>query len=93
MEYLLSRLQQFQGIINVNDLQLINEGFHNKTIKRSITHPYDIIYTMTGKFMGKAAMCPPTITEMNMSQNSVVLHTASPKEAAFLTIYLNSQIN
>lgn len=48
---------------------------------------------MTGKFMGKAAMCPPTIAEMNMSQNSVVLRTASPKEAAFLTIYLNSQIN
>ncbi len=40
--------------INANDLQLINEGFHNKTIKRSITHPYDIIYTMTGKFMGKS---------------------------------------
>lgn len=48
---------------------------------------------MTGKFMGKAAMCPPTIAEMNMSQNSVVLRIASPKEAAFLTIYLNSQIN
>lgn len=79
--------------INVNDLQLINEGFHKKTIKRSITYPYDIIYTMTGKFMGKAAMCPPTISEMNMSQNSVVLRTDSPKKAAFLTIYLNSQIN
>lgn len=79
--------------INVNDLHLINETFHNKNIKRSITYPYDIIYTMTGKFMGKAAMCPPTISEMNMSQNSVVLRTASPKESAFLTIYLNSQIN
>lgn len=79
--------------INVNDLQLINESYHNKTIKRSITHPYDIIYTMTGKFMGKAAMCPPTISEMNISQNSVVLRTSSPKESAFLTIYLNSQIN
>lgn len=79
--------------INVNDLQKINKNFHAKTIKRSITRPYDIIYTMTGKFMGKAAMCPPTIAEMNMSQNSVVLHTATPKEAAFLTIYLNSQIN
>lgn len=79
--------------INVNDLQVINSGFHKKTIKRSITRPYDIIYTMTGKFMGKAAMCPATIPEMNMSQNSVVLHTESSKEAAFLTIYLNSQIN
>lgn len=79
--------------INVNDLQRISESFHNKTIKRSITYPYDVIYTMTGKFMGKAAMCPPTIAEMNMSQNSVVLHTASPKEAAFLTIFLNSEIN
>ncbi|WP_405353842.1 hypothetical protein [Fusobacterium vincentii] len=79
--------------INVNDLQLINKDFHSKTIKRSITYPYNIIYTMTGKFMGKAAMCPPTILEMNMSQNSVVLCAASPKEAAFLTIYLNSQIN
>ena len=36
---------------------------------------------------------PPTISEMNMSQNSVVIHTATPKEAAFLTIYLNSKIN
>lgn len=79
--------------INTNDLQRINENFHNTTIKRSITHPYDIIYTTTGKFMGKAAMCPPTISEMNMSQNSVVIHTATPKEAAFLTIYLNSKIN
>lgn len=79
--------------INVNDLQYVNQNFHARKLKRSITRPYDIIYTMTGKFMGKAAMCPPTIAEMNMSQNSVVLHTASQKEAAFLTIYLNSQIN
>ena len=48
---------------------------------------------MTGKFMGKAALCPPTITEMNMSQNSVVLHTDTPEKAAFLTIFLNSRIN
>ncbi len=79
--------------VNVNDLQRINVKFHHKEIKRSITYPYDVIYTMTGKFMGKAAMCPPTITEMNMSQNSVVLHTASPRQAVFLTIFLNSQIN
>ncbi len=79
--------------INVNDLQSINESFHRKNIKRSITTPYDIIYTMTGKFMGKAAMCPCTISEMNMSQNSVVFHTNSKEEAAFLTIFLNSEIN
>lgn len=79
--------------ININDLQSINEAFHRKNIKRSITLPYDVIYTMTGKFMGKAAMCPLTISEMNMSQNSVVFHTNSKEEAAFLTIYLNSEIN
>ena len=79
--------------INVNDLQSINEKFHRTSIKRSITRPYDVIYTMTGKFMGKAAMCPCTISEMNMSQNSVVFHNKSKEEAAFLTIYLNSQIN
>jgi|GEM_PF-616996 len=79
--------------INTNDLYLINSNFHKKSLKRSITKPYDIIYTMTGKFMGKAALCPPTITEMNMSQNSVVLHTDTPEKAAFLTIFLNSSIN
>lgn len=79
--------------INTNDLYLINSNFHNKSLKRSITKPYDIIYTMTGKFMGKAALCPPTIAEMNMSQNSVVLHTDTPEKAAFLTIFLNSSIN
>lgn len=79
--------------INVNDLQKIDSKFHATTIKRSITRPYDVIYTMTGKFMGKAAMCPITIHEMNMSQNSVVLHTKSPLQAAFLTIFLNSKIN
>ena len=79
--------------ININDLQLIDESYHRQTIKRSITHPYDVIFTMTGKFMGKAAMCPPTIAEMNMSQNSVLLKTKSALESAFLTIFLNSQIN
>ncbi|MDO4154068.1 MAG: hypothetical protein Q4E21_04360 [Clostridia bacterium] len=79
--------------INTNDLHLINSNFHNNSLKRSITKPYDIIYTMTGKFMGKAALCPPTINEMNMSQNSVVLHTDTPEKAAFLTIFLNSRIN
>lgn len=79
--------------INMNDLQSINENYHRTVLKRSITRPYDVIFTMTGKFMGKAAMCPCTITEMNMSQNSVVFHTQSREEAAFLTIYLNSQIN
>ena len=48
---------------------------------------------MTGKYMGKAALCPPTINEMNMSQNSVVLRTESPLHSAFLTIFLNSDIN
>lgn len=79
--------------INMNDLQLINRDYHEKFLKRSITKPYDIIFTMTGKFMGKAALCPPTISEMNMSQNSVVFHTKTPEEAAFLTIFLNSEIN
>lgn len=79
--------------INVTDLHLINCQYHEKKLKRSITKPYDIIFTMTGKFMGKAALCPPTIPEMNMSQNSVVLHTKTPEEAAFLTIFLNSEIN
>ena len=79
--------------ININDLQSIAESFHKTTIKRSITHPYDIIFTMTGKFMGKAAMCPCIISEMNMSQNSVVFHNESKEKAAFLTIFLNSQIN
>lgn len=79
--------------ININDLYLIDANYHKKQLKRSITKPYDIIFTMTGKFMGKAAMCPPIIEEMNMSQNSVVLHTNTPEEAAFLTIFLNSQAN
>lgn len=79
--------------INVNDLQSINSAFHRKKLKRSITKPYDVIYTMTGKFMGKAALCPCTISEMNMSQNSVVFHMRTPEEAAFLTIFLNSQVN
>ena len=79
--------------VNVNDLHLINRDYHEKSLKRSITKPYDVIFTMTGKFMGKAALCPPTIPEMNMSQNSVVLHTKTPEEAAFLTIFLNSEIN
>ena len=80
-------------LINVNDLYYISPEYHKKTLKRSITKPYDIIFTMTGKFMGKAALCPPTIPELNMSQNSVLLRTDNPLKAAFLTIFLNSQIN
>ena len=80
-------------LINVNDLQSISKVIHQTTLKRAITKPYDVIYTMTGKFMGKAALCPHTIPEMNMSQNSVVLRMDSPKKAAFLTIFLNSRIN
>lgn len=79
--------------INTNDLYYINEKFHRTTIKRSITKPYDVVYSMTGKFMGKAALCPPTISELNMSQNSVVLKTDSPLKSAYLTIFLNSEIN
>lgn len=80
-------------IINVNNLQTINADYHRKTLRRSVTKPYDVIFTMTGKFMGKAAMCPKTIAEMNMSQNSVVFHTKSKEEAAFLSIFLNSEVN
>lgn len=79
--------------INMNDLHNINEDFHKTIIKRSITKPYDVIYSMTGKFMGKAALCPPTIKELNMSQNSVVLRTKTPLISAFITIFLNSEIN
>jgi len=79
--------------INLNDLHYIHPDFHNIKIKRSITKPFDVIYSMTGKFMGKAALSPPTIPEINMSQNSVVLKTKSPIHSALLTIFLNSLIN
>lgn len=82
-----------RDLININDLHFIHPEFHRKKIKRSITKPYDIIYSMTGKFMGKAALCPNTINELNMSQNSVVLQTKSPLHSAFITIFLNSEIN
>ena len=80
-------------LLNINDLYYIAPSYHKKSLKRSITRPYDVIFTMTGKFMGKAALCPPTIKEMNMSQNSVLLRCQDPLIAAFLVIFLNSQIN
>jgi len=82
-----------RDFININDLHYIHPQFHKTNIKRSITKPYDVIYSMTGKFMGKAALCPNIIDELNMSQNSVVLKTKSPLHSAFLTIFLNSDIN
>ncbi len=82
-----------RDFVNVNDLHYIHKDFHSKKIARSITKPYDVIYSMTGKFMGKAAICPPNIPELNMSQNSVVLRTNSPEQSAFLTVFLNSVIN
>ena len=82
-----------RDFININDLHYIHSEFHKKKIKRSITKPYDVVYSMTGKFMGKAALCPNTINELNISQNSVVLKTKSPLHSAFLTIFLNSEIN
>lgn len=82
-----------RDFVNVNDLHFISPDIHKTKLKRSITTPYNVIFSMTGKFMGKAALCPPTIKEMNMSQNSVVLKCESPIKAAFLCIFLNSEIN
>ena len=82
-----------RDFINVNDLYFIHSHVHNKLNKRSITKPYHVIFSMTGKFMGKSALCPPTISELNMSQNSVVLKCESKEEGAFLCIFLNSKIN
>lgn len=82
-----------RDFINLNDLHYIHPAFHYSNIKRSTTKPFDVIYSMTGKFMGKAALCPPSIPEMNMSQNSVVLKTKDAVHSAFLTIFLNSMIN
>lgn len=79
--------------INLNDLHYIHPKFHKISLKRSVTKPYDLIYSMTGKFMGKAALCPPCIQELNMSQNSVVLRTSNPYHSAFICIFLNSAIN
>lgn len=79
--------------VNANDLYYISEKYHRTTLKRSITKPYDVIFSMTGKFMGKATLCPKTISELNMSQNSVLLKTDSPLKSAFLAIFLNSEIN
>ena len=80
-------------IINVNDLYHIHKEFHIKKLKRSITKPYEIIYSMTGKYMGKAAMCPNIIKEINMSQNSVRNKTNNKRINAFIEIFLNSEIN
>ncbi|MCP8313874.1 MAG: restriction endonuclease subunit S [archaeon] len=82
-----------RDFINLNDLHFIHQGFHQCELKRSITKPYDVVFSMTGKFMGKAALCPPQIRELNMTQNSVVLRCNSHEEAAFVCIYLNSTIN
>jgi type I restriction enzyme S subunit len=82
-----------RDFINLNDLHFIQQAFHQTEIARSITKPYDVVYSMTGKFMGKAALCPPQIRELNMTQNSVVLRCRTPEEAAFVCVYLNSAIN
>lgn len=80
-------------LINLNDLYYIDPDFHAKSIKRSIVRPYDVVFTMTGKFMGKAALSPPIIEELNISQNSVVLQSDSPLKAAYISVFLNSPIN
>jgi type I restriction enzyme S subunit len=82
-----------RDFVNINDLHFIHPNFHYEAIARSIARPFDVIYSMTGKFMGKACLAPPTLQEVNMSQNSVVLKTDSPERSAFLTIFLNSDIN
>lgn len=82
-----------RDFINLNDLQYIHPEYHKKTLKRSIAKPYDVIFSMTGKFMGKAALVPNIINELNMSQNSVVLKTESKYKSAYLAMYLNSEIN
>lgn len=82
-----------RDFVNINDLHFIHPTFHYEKIARSMARPYDVIYSMTGKFMGKACLSPPTLPEVNMSQNSVVLKTKSPEQSAFLTIFLNSDIN
>jgi hypothetical protein len=82
-----------RDFINLNDLYYIHPDYHAKTLQRSIAQPNDVIFTMTGKFMGKAALVPPNISELNISQNSVILKTADRYQAAYLVIFLNSSIN
>lgn len=82
-----------RDFLNLNDLHYIHPDYHNKTLKRSIAKPYDVVFSMTGKFMGKAALVPNIINELNMSQNSVVLKTNSKYKSAYLALYLNSEIN
>ena len=82
-----------QATFRTTFLHFITTHVNNTQLKRSITKPYNVIFSMTGKFMGKAALCPPILKEVNMSQNSVVMKCESPQLAAFLCIYLNSMIN
>lgn len=82
-----------RDLININDLHYISPKIHKNQLKRAITHPFNIIFSMTGKFMGKATLSPPIIDELNMSQNSVVMKCKDPLIAAFLCIFLNSPIN
>lgn len=82
-----------RDFINLNDLHYIHPDFHYKTLKRSIAKPNDVVFSMTGKFMGKAALVPKIIDELNMSQNSVVLKTDSKYKSAYLALFLNSEIN
>ena len=82
-----------RDFINLNDLHFIHQPYHQKELARSVTKPNDVVYSMTGKFMGKAALCPPQIRELNMTQNSVVLRCKTPAKAAFVCVFLNSPIN
>jgi len=79
--------------LNLNDLDYISVTHHATALRRSILRPFDVVYTMTGKFMGKAAIVPAALPEANISQNSVVLRPRSKREAAFLTLFLNSSVN
>lgn len=82
-----------KGFININDLYYIHPEYHKKVLKRSIARPNDVVFTMTGKFMGKASLVPTILPELNMSQNSVVLKTENKYKSAYLTLFLNSEIN
>jgi restriction endonuclease S subunit len=82
-----------RDFINLNDLHYIDQKFHKTKLSRSITKPYDVIYSMTGKFMGKASLCPNVVNEMNMSQNSVVIKNDNKLFSDQTCIFLNSKVN
>lgn len=77
-------------VIDFSTTVFIDEDIQEENVKTKL-HPFDLVFTKIGAYIGDVALLPPTFNEYNFSQNVAGASIINKTESAYLLAFFLSK--